>query len=184
MASGRWTRLVIPALVTIVLAGSVRAGPASEGASLEGDTILNLYDAFGPEVPGTVQDFGFSALVRYRDKTILFDAGTNAEILAKNVEALGVDLRDVDFAVASHSHFDHISGFDHVLEVNPDLVIYFPYDPFWGAPFPFDATGTDPGAAADLPVDQRYFRGEKTEFTFQSSGRFWRANVQFVKSHT
>ena len=33
--------------------------------------ILNLYDAFGPERDGLVQDFGFSALVRYGDTTIL-----------------------------------------------------------------------------------------------------------------
>ena len=57
----------------------------------DGDFILNLYDAFGPEVPGTVQDFGFAAVIRYRGKTILFDSGTNAAILKKNVEALGID---------------------------------------------------------------------------------------------
>ena len=58
-------------------------------------------------------------------------------------EALGIDLREIDFAVLSHTHFDHISGFDHVLKVNPKLKIYFPPDPFWGAPLPFDATGRD-----------------------------------------
>jgi 7,8-dihydropterin-6-yl-methyl-4-(beta-D-ribofuranosyl)aminobenzene 5'-phosphate synthase len=148
-----------------------------------GNWILNLYDAFGPERPGTVQDFGFSALIRYRGKTILFDAGTSAEILKKNVEALGIDLRQVDFAVASHSHFDHISGFDYVLSIKPDLKIYFPFDMFWGATFPFDATGTDPKAADDLPKEQRYFGGGKTKFPFRSSGRFWKANVEFIKGH-
>jgi 7,8-dihydropterin-6-yl-methyl-4-(beta-D-ribofuranosyl)aminobenzene 5'-phosphate synthase len=149
----------------------------------DGDHILNLYDAFGPDAPGTIQDFGFSALIRYRGKTILFDAGTNAAILKKNVEALGVDLREIDFAVASHSHFDHISGFDHVLDVHPKLKIYFPPDPFWGAPLPFDVTGRDPKAGEGLPKDQRYFRGGDTKITLQGSGRFWKANVEFVNDH-
>ena len=171
-------QLAVPILVAFALDASADATPEPAVS------ILNLYDAFGPEVEGTVQDFGFSALVRYGGTTILFDAGTNADVLRKNVEALGVDLAEVDFAVASHSHFDHISGFDHVLEVNPELPIYFPNDPFWGAPLPFDATGTDPHAADDLPEDECYFRGEKTRFTFESSGRFWNANVEFVKEHT
>ena len=145
-----------------------------------GNQITNLYDAFGPKLEGVVHDFGFSALIRYRGQTILFDAGTNAEVLKKNAEALAVDLREVDFAVASHSHFDHISGFDYLLELNPDVVIYFPADPFWGAPLPFDATGPDPAVAEKLPREQRYFGGEKSRFTFNSSGRFWKANVEFV----
>ncbi len=42
----------------------------------------------------------------------------------------------IDFAVASHSHFDHINGFDYLLEVNPQVKIYFPQDFFWGANIP------------------------------------------------
>jgi 7,8-dihydropterin-6-yl-methyl-4-(beta-D-ribofuranosyl)aminobenzene 5'-phosphate synthase len=147
----------------------------------EGNFVLNLYDAFGKSQPGVTQDFGFSALVRYQGKTILFDSGTNADILRGNAEALGVDLRSVDFAVASHSHFDHISGFDYLLSVNPKVKIYFPHDPFWGAPFPFDVTGQEAEKTADLPAEQRYFGGKTTKFTFNQSGRYWKANVEYVK---
>ena len=149
----------------------------------DGDFILNLYDAFGPERPGTVKDFGFSALIRYRGKTILFDAGTNADVLKTNVEALGIDLRSIDFAVLSHTHFDHISGFDHVLRVHPKLKIYFPPDPFWGAPLDFDATGRDAAAKASLPKEQQYFDGGDTRFTFRSTGRFWKADIEYVNEH-
>jgi 7,8-dihydropterin-6-yl-methyl-4-(beta-D-ribofuranosyl)aminobenzene 5'-phosphate synthase len=155
-------------------------GPAVPATEI---SLTNLYDAFGEPHEGTRYDFGFSTLVRYRGKTILFDAGTNADILRRNTDALGVDLADVDFAVASHSHFDHISGFDYLLKVNPDVKIYFPADPFWGAPLPFDATGPDPHAADELPKSQRYFGGDKTKFTFDSSGRFWQANVEFVSDN-
>jgi 7,8-dihydropterin-6-yl-methyl-4-(beta-D-ribofuranosyl)aminobenzene 5'-phosphate synthase len=157
--------------------------PESDEAVSQGtgdNRVLNLYDAFGRDVPGLVQDFGFSALVTYRGKTILFDSGSNADVLKQNVEALGVDLREVDFAVASHSHFDHINGFDYLLTVNPSVKIYFPDDPFFGGSLSFNAAGTDPKAVNDLPIDQRYFRGQKTKFEINQSGRFWRADVEYV----
>jgi 7,8-dihydropterin-6-yl-methyl-4-(beta-D-ribofuranosyl)aminobenzene 5'-phosphate synthase len=149
-----------------------------------GNRILNLFDAFGPKIAGTRHAFGFSALVRYEGKTILFDAGSSADILKENARALGVDLSQVDFAVASHSHFDHISGFDYLLEVNPKVKIYFPADIYWGAPFEYDASGPEPAAAERLPKEQRYFSGESARFQWSSSGRFWKANVEFVGRHT
>lgn len=145
-----------------------------------GNRITNLYDAFGKDIPGLTQDFGFSALIEWEGKKILFDAGSDAEIQKQNAKTLGVDLSDVDLAVASHSHFDHINGFDYLLTVNPDVKIYFPSDPFIGAPFVFDVTGTDSAASNALSVDQRYFRGGNTRFTFEQSGRFWKSNIEFV----
>ena len=35
-------------------------------------SITNLYDAFGHEKEGVTFDWGFSALIRYNGKTILF----------------------------------------------------------------------------------------------------------------
>ena len=70
--------------------------------------VTILYDAFGGR-PGLIRDWGFAALVEYGGKRILFDTGNNAEIFARNVRALGVDLRRLDFAVISHRHGDHTS---------------------------------------------------------------------------
>jgi hypothetical protein len=51
-----------------------------------------LYDAFGK--PSQMQkDWGFSALVEYGGKRILFDTGNNSEVLAHNVKAKGIDLK-------------------------------------------------------------------------------------------
>src|SRR5438552_14616142 len=83
------------------------------------NSILNLYDAFGYQKRGTILDWGFSVLVRYNRKTILFDTGNNADTFEHNVKALVVDLNQIDIAVLSHRHFDHISGFDYVLKVKP-----------------------------------------------------------------
>ncbi len=147
-------------------------------------TITNLYDAFGKDRPGLTRDFGFSALVTYGDKTILFDAGSNADIFQRNVEALGVDLQKIDFVVISHAHFDHLNGLDYVLSKNPKVKIYFPYDIFWGAPVPFDATGMDPAAKDALPPEMQYFEGGPTKFVIRQSGRFWGSNIEFIKKDT
>jgi 7,8-dihydropterin-6-yl-methyl-4-(beta-D-ribofuranosyl)aminobenzene 5'-phosphate synthase len=165
----------------VIVVGFVLSSSGAEAA----DRIVNLYDAFGPPVPGVIHDFGFSAYVEYGDTKILFDAGTNADVLRTNADALGIDLAAVDFAVASHSHADHISGFDYLLQVNPDVRIYFPQDFFGGAaPLTFGIGGTDPGVVNELPDDMRYFGGGVEEVLLRSSGRFWNANIEYVKETT
>ena len=64
------------------------------------DRITILYDAFG-KPSGMKKDWGYSALVEYGGKHILFDTGNNAEIFAQNVKVSGVDLKKLDFAVIS-----------------------------------------------------------------------------------
>jgi 7,8-dihydropterin-6-yl-methyl-4-(beta-D-ribofuranosyl)aminobenzene 5'-phosphate synthase len=143
--------------------------------------IRNLYDALGKPEGGALFDFGFSALVEYRGTTILFDAGTDADIFRRNVEAYGIDLKTVDMAVGSHSHADHISGFDYLLDVNPEVKIYLPKDFYGvGAPIAFGVTGTDPKAVTSLPPELRYFGGDKEDLVIKPSGRFWKANVEYV----
>lgn len=144
-------------------------------------TITNLYDAFGKN-PLLTKDFGFSCITKYQGKTILFDAGSNADIFKKNVNQLGVDLSKVDIVVVSHGHFDHLNGLDYLLQINPKAKIYFPYDIFWGAPVPFDATGQEPLVRDSLPQHMQYFDGGSTKFSVNQSGRFWGANIEFVKS--
>src|ERR1700712_4378942 len=100
-----------------------------------GVTLTNAYDAFGAERKGLTQDFGFSCVVNYKGKWILFDSGTDARIFERNLKALKIDLRKIDIAIVSHGHYDHIGGFDYLLSVNPKVKIYLPNDFFsLGAP--------------------------------------------------
>ena len=92
--------------------------------------IINLYDAFGKDSSLT-KDFGFSCITKYQGKTILFDSGSHADIFRSNTAKLGIDLSQVDMVIVSHAHFDHLNGIDYLLEVNPKVKIYFPYDIFW-----------------------------------------------------
>jgi 7,8-dihydropterin-6-yl-methyl-4-(beta-D-ribofuranosyl)aminobenzene 5'-phosphate synthase len=141
--------------------------------------ILNVYDAFG-SAKGAKQHFGFSAVVKQGDLTILFDSGADAELFASNLKALGVDPKEIDIAVASHNHADHVSGFDHLLEVNPDVRLYLPYDFALGAPVRMSLAGTDPAVVEDLPPEQVYFGGDFEASAVTTSGRFRGANVEYV----
>jgi 7,8-dihydropterin-6-yl-methyl-4-(beta-D-ribofuranosyl)aminobenzene 5'-phosphate synthase len=143
-------------------------------------TITNLYDAFGKDASLT-KDFGFSCITRYKGKTILFDAGSNADTFKSNTDKLKIDLSKVDIVIVSHGHFDHLNGLDYLLKVNPNVKIYFPNDIFWGAPVPFDATGQELQAKDSLPTYMQYFDGGNSKFVINQSGRFWNANIEFVK---
>lgn len=145
--------------------------------------ITNVYDAFGSDGRGLKQDFGFSCVVNYRGKTILFDAGNDARVFESNLKALKIDLRKIDVAVVSHGHYDHIGGFDYLLSVNPKVKIYLPNDFLsLGAPTKFPFREAEPGAAQALPKDQQYFRGEKVieGMVTVPTGRFWKSNVEYL----
>ena len=118
-----------------VSAMAIGASPAYPQSSTAQITVL--YDAFG-KTSTMKKDWGFSALIEYGGKRILFDTGNNADIFAHNVEAKGVDLTKLDFAVVSHRHGDHTSGLNHLLKVNPTVKIYAPQENFgvFGAALP------------------------------------------------
>ena len=149
---------------------------------LADNTITNLYDAFGKTKDGLIKDFGFSALIKYKGKLILFDAGTNADILKDNVAALGIDLKEIDIAVGSHAHGDHLNGFDYLLQVNPNVKIYLPFDFYAGAKINFNIEGKEKAIKDSLPVEMQYFGGEENSLNLiiNSSGRFWKANIEYV----
>ena len=84
-----------------------------------------LYDNYLHK-EGTKSDWGFSCLIEGTEKTILFDTGTQPEILMHNVGVLGVDLKKVDQIVISHNHDDHTGGLSAILEKNPNVTVYFP----------------------------------------------------------
>jgi 7,8-dihydropterin-6-yl-methyl-4-(beta-D-ribofuranosyl)aminobenzene 5'-phosphate synthase len=106
-------RQIVSRLAAITaLAAAIGSSAASAQSSTPQITVL--YDAFGKTSTMT-KDWGFAALIEYGGKRILFDTGNNAEIFAHNVEANGVDLKQLDFAIVSHRHGDHTSGLNHLL---------------------------------------------------------------------
>jgi 7,8-dihydropterin-6-yl-methyl-4-(beta-D-ribofuranosyl)aminobenzene 5'-phosphate synthase len=105
------------AVIVLLLAGVAAAETPNR--------VTILYDSFGKS-PSLTMDWGFAALVEYGGKRILFDTGNNARIFERNVKALGVDLKNIDFVIISHRHADHTSGISYLLTVNPKVKIYVP----------------------------------------------------------
>jgi len=158
------------------------AAPAAlaEDAIAQRVQITVLYDAFG-NTPAMQKDWGYSALVEYNGKRILFDTGNNPDVLAHNVQAKGVDLSKLDCVVMSHRHGDHMGGLAYVLKINPHVKIYAPKEGFgvYGADLP----GTFFRKDASLPADQRYFGGDPPDVV--RFGSAWPgANFQLVDRNT
>jgi len=148
----------LTATAALLVAAGANAKPLHDPMSADSTRaqITMLYDAFGKS--STMQkDWGFSALIEYGGKRILFDTGNNADIFAHNVKAKGIDLSKLDFVVVSHRHGDHISGLNYLLSVNPSVPIYAPKENFgvFGAELP----GTFYRRNDALPAEMRYFDG-------------------------
>lgn len=70
-----------------------------------------------------ISEWGLSIYIQYEDKKILLDTGASAKFL-KNARVLGIDLKDLNFAVLSHAHFDHAYGMRAFFKLNRDTVFY------------------------------------------------------------
>jgi 7,8-dihydropterin-6-yl-methyl-4-(beta-D-ribofuranosyl)aminobenzene 5'-phosphate synthase len=167
-------------IALLLFGGWVAAGatPALAGPSKAQITVL--YDAFG-KTSTMMKDWGFSAFIEYGGKRILFDTGNNAEIFAHNVQAKGIDLTTLDFAVVSHRHGDHTSGLNHLMTVNPDVQIYVPKENFgvFGAALP----GTFYKRDKSLPPEMRYFDGNPPE-TLRFGSAWPRGNFTWITETT
>ena len=145
--------------------------------------IINLYDAFGYGKHGTTLDWGYSALIHFNGKTILFDAGNRSDVFEHNVTALGIDLKKVDLVVLSHYHADHFSGFDYLLRVNPKVKIYLPDEPELGAPVEFKFSNDSKEELKGIAPEELYFGGAKDNMTYIATGSFPQSDHQFIQSN-
>ncbi|MFL5436713.1 MAG: MBL fold metallo-hydrolase, partial [Myxococcales bacterium] len=127
------------------------------------------------------KDWGFAALIEYGGKRILFDTGDNPDILAKNARARGVDLSNLDFAVLSHRHGDHMGGLDYLLSVNPRVKIYAPKENF--GVYGFSLPGSFYRKDEALPPEQRYYDGSPPQV--MKFGSAWpKANFELIEKTT
>lgn len=163
---------------TVLLAACAATTPPPFAARADASTsqITVLYDAFG-KTSAMQKDWGYSALIEYGGKRILFDTGNNGDILAQNAKAKGVDLSKLDFVVMSHRHGDHMGGLSYLLSVNPEVKIYAPKEGFgvYGGDLPSSFYRKD----TSLPPEQRYYDGAPPDV--MRFGAAWpAANFQLV----
>ena len=64
--------------------------------------------------PKLFAEHGYSVLFKFekkgRTRTFLYDAGLTPEVIVHNLDALGVQLSELEAIVLSHGHFDHHGG--------------------------------------------------------------------------
>jgi TolB protein len=102
---------------------------ASDPASSDELKLTIIYDNYLQDDRLTAE-WGFAALVEYRDHVLLFDTGGSTALL-DNMQILGIDPQSIEAVVLSHEHWDHIGGLLPFLEVANQPIVYllpsFPY---------------------------------------------------------
>ena len=86
-----------------------------------------LYDNYVFD-PRCQAEWGFSCLIQTPEMVILFDTGGEPEVLRHNIEALDVDISEIDCIVISHEHWDHVGGIEVILREKQDIPVYLPED--------------------------------------------------------
>src|SRR5262249_14433927 len=106
-------------------AALVMTAPSSVSAQPQPAQVTILFDAFG-KPSDLKRGWGYSSLIEYGGKRILFATAASSASFELNVKSLGVDLKTLDFVVISHRHNDHTAGLHYVLRENPNVTIYTP----------------------------------------------------------
>ena len=91
-----------------------RAGFAASDVRVEAPLFLD------PQLPqALIAEHGFSALVTVTigdvTRRLMFDGGLSVGGLVHNLDALQVDVADVEGIVMSHGHFDHVGGLNGLM---------------------------------------------------------------------
>ncbi|MBL8548463.1 MAG: subclass B3 metallo-beta-lactamase [Hyphomonadaceae bacterium] len=134
-------------------------GPMASGADWNAPFApFNIIDNIYYVGPAGVSSF----LIRTPDGLILIDGGLaqSAPIIIANIAALGFDIRDVKYLLASHAHFDHAGGLARLQRASGATFVASAADraPFEAGRFPYGPSKDD--RFAPLRVDRVVADGE------------------------
>ena len=68
-------------------------------------------------------EWGLCIYIEYKDKKILLDAGASGLFL-ENAGKMNIPLKNLDYAVLSHAHYDHANGMREFFQVNDTTKFY------------------------------------------------------------
>lgn len=72
---------------------------------------------------GLSGEWGLSIYIEYHGKKILLDTGAS-DLFLKNAGKIGLSMKDVDYAVLSHAHYDHSKGMKAFFAENTKAKFY------------------------------------------------------------
>ena len=163
--------LLMTVLTALIVSPVVRAAETPARVTI-------IYDGFGK--PSDLErGWGYSALIEYAGKRILFDTGGQYKAFANNAKKLNIDLKKLDFVVLSHRHGDHTAGLAYVLQENPTVRIYAPAEP---GSFGNPVSGASPLGkmiarnVEGVPEDLHYFSGKHAD-TYPIDSPWPEANI-------
>lgn len=99
--------MIVAAMMAVLLPSSAAAQARPSGHRVASLEIKILSTMLADEGFG---EWGFAALVEADGRRILFDTGANEDTVQRNLQALGLNLRDVEVVILSHNHADHTTG--------------------------------------------------------------------------
>jgi 7,8-dihydropterin-6-yl-methyl-4-(beta-D-ribofuranosyl)aminobenzene 5'-phosphate synthase len=70
--------------------------------------------------------WGFSCIIEGTFQVILFDTGSDGDILLSNMKKMEIDPKEVKVVFLSHIHSDHTGGLSAFLQTNPGVIVYLP----------------------------------------------------------
>ena len=86
--------------------------------------ITTLIENTKYEKAGDVKaEHGISLLVEFNSQKFLFDTGASS-LFHENAKNLNLSIKDIDFTVISHGHYDHGGGLKTFIEENPNAPVY------------------------------------------------------------
>ncbi len=75
-----------------------------------------------------IPKFGFSCVVDTGSEKILFDTGSDGDVLLQNLQKEGFDPGGFNLIFISHLHWDHTGGLERILEAKKDIPVFLPDD--------------------------------------------------------
>ncbi|MDD2682314.1 MAG: MBL fold metallo-hydrolase [Bacilli bacterium] len=71
-----------------------------------------------------LHEHGLSIYIEINNIKVLFDTGASS-IFSNNALKLNIKLKDVDYLIISHGHYDHGGGLNTFLNINTKAKIFF-----------------------------------------------------------
>jgi 7,8-dihydropterin-6-yl-methyl-4-(beta-D-ribofuranosyl)aminobenzene 5'-phosphate synthase len=130
--------LVAGALVPLVLVVALIGRTSPDEPPVSPVEIVTVFDNEAA-VTDVETGWGLAVWIRAGEETVLFDTGSDAEVVLANLRRLGLDPAQIDHVVLSHGHCDHAGGLAGLAEAAPGARIHLPFEPgatLCGKPLP------------------------------------------------